>query len=152
MSMGLYSYPVLMSADILLFSADEVPVGGDQLQHLEMARETARKFNRIYQTDMFRLPKTLGRKETIIPGLDGRKMSKSYNNTIPLFCDEKTLHKSVMRIKTDSSPPEAPKDPGQSLILKFTDILRKKRRLSLLKCAIGKESAGGRPKKFCLKN
>ena len=118
-SMGLYSYPVLMSADILLFSADEVPVGGDQLQHLEMAREAARKFNRIYQTDLFRPPKTLGRKETLIPGLDGRKMSKSYNNTIPLFCDEKTLHKLVMRIKTDSSPPEAPKDPGQSLIFEI---------------------------------
>ena len=118
-SMGLYSYPVLMAADILLFSADEVPVGGDQVQHLEMTRDIAQKFNRIYKTDLFCLPKTLGQKETIIPGLDGRKMSKSYNNIIPLFCDPKTLRKLVMKIKTDSRPPEEPKDPEDSLIFEI---------------------------------
>lgn len=118
-SMGLYGYPVLMAADILLFSANEVPVGGDQIQHLEMTRDIAQKFNRIYKTDLFCLPKTLGRKEIIIPGLDGRKMSKSYDNTIPLFSDPKTLRKLVMKIKTDSSPPEEPKDPKDSLIFEI---------------------------------
>ncbi|MCY4512763.1 MAG: tryptophan--tRNA ligase [Bdellovibrionales bacterium] len=118
-NMGLYGYPVLMAADILLFSANEVPVGGDQIQHLEMTRDIAQKFNRIYKTDLLCLPKTLGRKEIIIPGLDGRKMSKSYNNTIPLFCDPKALRKLVMKIKTDSLPPEEPKNPENSLIFEI---------------------------------
>ena len=118
-SMGLYGYPVLMAADILLFSADEVPVGGDQIQHLEMTRDMARKFNHIYKTELFRLPKTLAQKETMIPGLDGRKMSKSYNNSIPLFCSSEKLRKLVMKIKTDSRSPEEPKDPEDSLIFEI---------------------------------
>lgn len=129
-SMGLYSYPVLMAADILLFSADEVPVGGDQIQHLEMTRDIAQKFNRIYKTDLLRLPKTLGRKEIIIPGLDGRKMSKSYNNTIPLFCDPKTLRKLVMKIKTDSRPPEEPKNPEDSLIFEIYEHFAEKEEIN----------------------
>lgn len=118
-SMGLYSYPVLMAADIVLFSADEVPVGGDQMQHLEMTRNIVRKFNHIYKTDLLRLPKTLARKETMIPGLDGRKMSKSYNNSIPLFCNPDQLRKLVMKIKTDSRSPEEPKEPEDSLIFEI---------------------------------
>ena len=129
-SMGLYGYPVLMAADILLFSADEVPVGGDQIQHLEMTRDIAQKFNRIYKTDLLCLPKTPDRKEIIIPGLDGRKMSKSYSNTIPLFCDPKILRKLVMKIKTDSRPPEEPKDPDDSLIFEIYKHFSEKEEIS----------------------
>lgn len=115
-SMGLYSYPVLMSADILLFDTDVVPVGEDQVQHIEFARDIAQKFNRIFKSDLLRLPKSHVQLKKNIPGLDGRKMSKTYGNFIPLFADEKVLRKLVMKITTDSTPPEAPKDPAQSLI------------------------------------
>ena len=114
-SMGLYTYPILMAADILLFSADEVPVGEDQIQHVEIARDIALKVNNTYG-EILKLPKFVTQKNKTIPGLDGRKMSKSYNNHIPLFLDSKKLRKLVMRIVTDSSPPEAPKDPETSLI------------------------------------
>ena len=115
-NMGLFNYPVLMSADILLFSADVVPVGADQLPHLEFTRDIAQKFNNCYG-DLLKVPEALVSKETkIIPGLDGQKMSKSYDNTIPLFLDSKKLRKKIMKIKTDSTPPETPKDPNDSLI------------------------------------
>ncbi|MCB0412874.1 MAG: tryptophan--tRNA ligase [Bdellovibrionales bacterium] len=115
-SMGLFNYPILMSADILLFSANKVPVGEDQIQHIEFARDIAQKFNNNYG-DIIKLPEALVQKEVkIVPGLDGRKMSKSYNNHIPLFVDSKKLRKLIMKIKTDSSPPESPKDPENSLI------------------------------------
>ena len=115
-NMGLYSYPVLMAADILLFSATHIPVGEDQVQHLEMTRDIAQKFNHIYKTDLLTSPQALFQKEKLIPGLDGQKMSKSYNNYIPLFCESKKLRKIVMKIKTDSSPPEEPKDPKSCLV------------------------------------
>ena len=115
-SMGLFSYPVLMAADILLFQADEVPVGRDQLQHLEMTRDIAQKFNRAFKTDLLKPPRALSFADGSLPGLDGRKMSKSHNNCISLFSSPKELKKSVMRIKTDSLPAGAPKDPENSLI------------------------------------
>ena len=115
-TMGLYNYPVLMSADILMFKADRVPVGRDQLQHLEMTRDIAARFNHHFGEHLV-LPEALVREESaVIMGLDGRKMSKSYENTIPLFCESKKLRKLIMRIKTDSTPPEAPKDPETSTI------------------------------------
>ena len=114
-NMGIYNYPILMSADILLFSADEVPVGEDQAQHLEITRDIALKFNHIFKTDLLKPPATLV-KEKLLPGLDGEKMSKSKNNHIPLFCSSKELRKMVMKIKTDSSPPEEPKDPSKSIL------------------------------------
>lgn len=114
-NMGIYNYPILMSADILLFSADEVPVGGDQAQHLEITRDIALKFNHIFKTDLLKPPATLV-KEKLLPGLDGEKMSKSKNNHIPLFCSSKELRKMIMKIKTDSSPPEEPKDPEKSIL------------------------------------
>ena len=114
-NMGIYNYPVLMSADILLFSADEVPVSEDQKQHLEITRDLALKFNRIFKTDLLKAPKALV-KTKLLPGLDGEKMSKSKNNHIPLFCSSKDLKKMIMKIKTDSSPPSAPKDPEQSIL------------------------------------
>ncbi len=114
-SMGLFNYPILMSADILMFNADEVPVGEDQVQHIEIARDIAQKFNREYG-EILKLPKFVVQNMKLVPGLDGRKMSKSYDNHIPLFADSAKMRKMIMKIKTDSMPPEAPKDPATSII------------------------------------
>ncbi len=116
-SHALFSYPVLMAADILLYDSDVVPVGKDQKQHLEITRDLAVKFNETYG-EVFKLPEPDIRDEvaTII-GLDGQKMSKSYGNTIGLFLPEKELRKKVMSIVTDSIPVEAPKDPTNSAIV-----------------------------------
>ena len=110
-TMGLFCYPIFMAADILMFKASKVPVGKDQIQHLEMARDIAARFNYFYG-EHFVLPEAVvDEKTSVLVGLDGRKMSKSYGNTIPLFEPEKSLRKLIMRIKTNSLPPEAPKDP-----------------------------------------
>ncbi len=106
---GLFAYPVLMAADILLYNSDFVPVGRDQKQHLEMTRDMAQKFNDRFGP-VFKLPEPIISDVTgIIPGIDGRKMSKSYDNGIPIFGDEKEIKKAVMSIKTDSTPIEQPK-------------------------------------------
>lgn len=119
-NMGLYTYPVLMAADILIVDADLVPVGQDQVQHVEIARDVAQRTNHAFGEGTLKLPEALVRKESaVLPGLDGRKMSKSYHNTIPCFLDAKALRKTVMRITTDASPPEAPKDPETSLIFQI---------------------------------
>jgi tryptophanyl-tRNA synthetase len=108
---GLYNYPVLMAADILLFGADVVPVGPDQKQHVEIVRDIAAAFNVRYG-DFLKLPQALIRADRpTVPGLDGRKMSKSYGNTIPIFAEPEVIRKQVRRIVTDSKRPEAPKDP-----------------------------------------
>ncbi len=115
-NMGLYTYPILMSADILLYNSDIVPVGADQKQHVEFARDIAGYFNKTYG-ETFKLPTpVIGRDTGIIPGLDGRKMSKSYDNTIPLMAPEKELKKKIMRIITDSKTPEESKNPDESTI------------------------------------
>ncbi len=115
-NMGLYTYPILMSADILLFDTNIVPVGKDQVQHVEIARSIAQRFNQYYG-DTLTLPQELiTENAAIVPGLDGRKMSKSYDNTIPLFVPEKRLKKLINKITTDSSAPEDPKDPNESHI------------------------------------
>jgi tryptophanyl-tRNA synthetase len=115
-NMGLFSYPILMASDILIFKSDLVPVGKDQLQHLEITRDLAERFNHYYGP-ILKSPQGLSHDSTtVIPGLDGRKMSKSYQNTIPLFLPEKKLQKMINKIKTDSTPPEAPKNPDESLI------------------------------------
>jgi len=108
-SHGLFAYPVLMAADILLYDADRVPVGQDQKQHLEVARDIAGKFNERYG-QVFKLPESVIREDAgVVPGVDGQKMSKSYGNTLEIFAPEKELHKKIMGIKTDSTPVEAPK-------------------------------------------
>ena len=108
---GLFTYPMLMAADILLYDADIVPVGKDQLQHLEMTRDVAARFNHSFG-DVFVLPQAALQEETqYIPGIDGEKMSKSKKNTLNIFLPEKDLRKQVMKIQTDSTPMEAPKDP-----------------------------------------
>ncbi|WP_341347376.1 tryptophan--tRNA ligase [Paenibacillus sp. FSL K6-1217] len=115
-NMGLFTYPILMAADILLFQSDKVPVGKDQIQHVEIARDIAESFNRVYG-DTFKLPDYIVDESTaVIPGLDGRKMSKSYNNTIPLFETAENLKKLISKIKTDSTLPQEPKDPETSNI------------------------------------
>jgi tryptophanyl-tRNA synthetase len=109
-SVGLFFYPILMAADILIYRSHVVPVGKDQVQHIEMTQDIAGKFNRMYG-DIFPIPEARLDKESKVPGLDGQKMSKSYNNTIDLFAEGKALQKAVMGIVTDSTPVEAPKDP-----------------------------------------
>ena len=109
-SVGLFTYPVLMAADILLYKADLVPVGQDQVQHIEMTRDMAGYFNQTYRP-VFPLPAHRLDRAPVVPGLDGKKMSKSYGNTIEIFSEGKALQSSVMKIVTDSTPVEAPKDP-----------------------------------------
>ena len=111
-TMGLFGYPVLMAADILMFNANKVPVGRDQIQHIEMARDIAGRFNHLFKGQYFTQPEAVvSEKAEVLKGLDGRKMSKSYNNTIPLFVSEKMLQKLVRKIKTNSLEPGEPKDP-----------------------------------------
>lgn len=118
-NMGLYNYPILMAADILLFGSNYVPVGLDQKQHIEIARDIAEAFNKKYG-ETFVIPEGLYEKDvSVLVGLDGRKMSKSYNNTIQLFTDEKTLQKSINRIVTDSRLPGEPKDEDCTLALLY---------------------------------
>lgn len=125
-TMGLFGYPVLMAADILMFNATHVPVGRDQIQHIEMARDIAGTFNHKYKS-LFTLPQAMVDDDMpLLTGLDGRKMSKSYGNTIPLFGDinpqidgEKLLHKAVMRIVTNSQLPKEPKNPDDSTIFEI---------------------------------
>jgi tryptophanyl-tRNA synthetase len=114
--MALFSYPILMAADILMFKSTKVPVGQDQKQHVEMARDIAQRFNHNYG-DTFVLPEAvIGEDTAVLKGLDGRKMSKSYNNTIPVFAPEKKLRKLIMKIKTNSLEPGEPKDTEDSTL------------------------------------
>ena len=124
--MGLFGYPVLMAADILMFNATHVPVGRDQIQHVEMARDIAGTFNHKYKP-LFTLPSAVvDDNVALLTGLDGRKMSKSYGNTIPLFGDgnpqvdpEKQLRKAIMQIVTNSQAPEEPKNPDDSVVFEI---------------------------------
>jgi tryptophanyl-tRNA synthetase len=118
-TMGLFSYPVLMAADILMFNATRVPVGRDQIQHLEMARDMAQRFNHLFG-DHFRMPEAVvDDNVAVLQGLDGRKMSKSYGNTIPLFLPEKKLRKHINKIKTNLLEPGEPKDPDTSPVFQI---------------------------------
>jgi tryptophanyl-tRNA synthetase len=120
-TLGLFSYPVLMAADILMFNAKHIPVGKDQIQHIEMARDIAARFNHTY-ADLFVMPEPMIDDPIIIPGLDGRKMSKSYDNTIPLFCSENELLSLIKQIKTDSRLPGEPKDPDSSTLFELYSL------------------------------
>jgi tryptophanyl-tRNA synthetase len=120
---GLFNYPVLMTADIILYDAHFVPVGKDQLQHLEIARDIASAINNQYG-EVFVLPEArIDEQVMIIPGTDGQKMSKTYGNTIDIFLPEKELKKAVMSIKTDSTPMEAPKNPDKDTVFKLYSLL-----------------------------
>jgi tryptophanyl-tRNA synthetase len=138
--LGLFAYPVLMAADILLYRSDLVPVGRDQKQHLEFARDFATKFNQAFvpkydpadpdakekghAPGILKLPEPMIRDETaVVPGLDGAKMSKSYGNTIELFTDDAVVRKRIMSIKTDSTPVEAPKDPTTNTVFALMKLM-----------------------------
>ena len=115
-SMGLFSYPVLMAADILMFDSTHVPVGSDQIQHLEMTRDIAARFNHLYKPLLTIPEPIIQNDEKVVLGLDGRKMSKSYGNVIPLLEDKKVLRKSVMKIVTNSLEPGVPKNPDDCTV------------------------------------
>ena len=121
-TMGLYNYPILMAADILMFKADLVPVGQDQKQHIEMTRDIANRFNHYYG-DILSIPEAMIDEEKgVLPGNDGRKMSKSYGNTIPIFDTSKKLRKAIMKIKTNSLEPGVPKDSTNCSIFKIFQV------------------------------
>lgn len=116
-NMGLYTYPTLMAADILTYDTDVVPVGKDQVQHVEIARDIAGAINAHYKRELLHLPEYYVQESVaVVPGIDGRKMSKSYGNVIPLFEDDKAIKKAIFSIKTDSRPMEEPKNPDEILV------------------------------------
>ncbi len=130
-TVGLFSYPVLMAADILIYESDLVPVGKDQKQHIEITRDLAVKINETYGSEpdrpIFKLPQPRIQAATeVVPGIDGQKMSKSYGNNIDIFGDEKETRKRVMSIVTDSTPMDAPKDPDKSTIVQLYSLFASK--------------------------
>ncbi|GMN89296.1 tryptophan--tRNA ligase [Francisella sciaenopsi] len=132
-TMGLFNYPVLMAADIMMFDADLVPVGKDQIQHIEIARDIANRFNHIYKNLILKAPQALTSEDSqTILGLDGRKMSKSYDNTIPIFSTEKKLRKQVMKIITNSQTPEEKKDPKNCTVFAIYKSIATKAEVSSL--------------------
>ncbi len=139
-SVGLFSYPVLMAADILIFDSAVVPVGRDQKQHVEIARDLAIKINETYG-EILRVPEPRIHEQTqTVPGLDGQKMSKSYGNTIDIFAEEKEMRKRVMSIVTDSTPVEAAKDPAASSIFQLYSLVATSEEAATMRAAF---EAGG---------
>jgi len=129
-TVGLFNYPVLMAADILIYDSDIVPVGKDQKQHIEITRDLAVKINETFG-HVFKLPEARIQAATeTVPGIDGQKMSKSYGNNIDIFGDEKDTRKRVMSIVTDSSPVDAPKDPANSTIFKLYSLMASKNEIA----------------------
>jgi tryptophanyl-tRNA synthetase len=146
-NMGLYNYPILMAADILMFKADEVPVGRDQLQHLEMTRDIAARFNHHYG-EHFVLPEAIIDANTaVLNGLDERKMSKSYNNTIPLFLEEKPLRKHINKIKTNLLEPGQTKDPATSTVFQIWQAFASPEQVQVMRGEFAKGIAWGEAKK-----
>jgi tryptophanyl-tRNA synthetase len=141
-TVGLFSYPVLMAADILIYDSDIVPVGKDQKQHIEMTRDLAGKINEQFG-QIFKLPEARINPETqVVPGLDGQKMSKSYGNNIDIFGDEKETRKRVMSIVTDSTPVEAPKDPIKSTIFQLYSLFASKNEIASMRERFEKGGTG----------
>jgi tryptophanyl-tRNA synthetase len=149
-SAGLFTYPVLMAADILLYQADTVPVGRDQKQHVEIARDIAVKFNNLYG-ETFTVPEPSIRAEVaVVPGTDGRKMSKSYGNTIPLFAADAEVKKAIMGIVTDSKGANDPKDPEQCTIYQLHKLFLSKEQSKALAEEYRRGLAYGEAKKRLL--
>jgi tryptophanyl-tRNA synthetase len=141
-SAGLFTYPVLMAADILIYDSDIVPVGKDQKQHIEITRDLAVKMNETYG-EVFKLPEPRIQAATeTVPGIDGQKMSKSYGNTIDIFGDEKEMRKQVMSIVTDSSPVEAAKDPDKSTIFQLYSLFATKEETAAMSEAFRRGGTG----------
>jgi tryptophanyl-tRNA synthetase len=147
-TMGLFNYPILMAADILMFSADIVPVGQDQKQHIEMARDIALKFNHHYGELLTPPEAQISEVTGVLPGLDGRKMSKSYNNTIPVFADEKELKKTIMKIKTNSLEPGDPKDSSECNIFSIYKAIANEEEISVLQNQYDEGIGWGEAKKI----
>jgi len=146
-TMGLFSYPVLMAADILMFQAGDIPVGRDQIQHVEMARDIAQRFNHHYG-EVFTLPNAVVEDNVaVLQGLDGRKMSKSYGNTIPLFETSKRLQKSVNKIKTNLLEPGEPKDPNDSTVFQIWEAFATAQQTAEMRVAFEEGIAWGEAKK-----
>ena len=146
-NMGLFSYPILMAADILMFNATHVPVGRDQTQHIEMARDIAQRFNHLYGK-RFNLPEAvIGEEGSVLQGLDGRKMSKSYNNTSPLFLTEKQLKKHINKIKTNLLEPGEPKDPDTSAVFQIWKAFATEQQTEEMRQAFVEGIAWGESKK-----
>jgi tryptophanyl-tRNA synthetase len=146
-TMGLYSYPILMAADILMFNANKVPVGKDQIQHIEMARDIAARFNHHYG-EHFVLPEALvDDNVAVLQGLDGRKMSKSYGNTIPLFLPEKQLKKAINKIITNLLEPGEPKDPDTSTVFQIWQAFATPEQTAQMRQAFADGIAWGEAKK-----
>ncbi|MEX2964687.1 tryptophan--tRNA ligase [Microbulbifer sp. TYP-18] len=146
-TMGLYSYPILMAADILMFNANKVPVGRDQVQHIEMARDIAQRFNHHYG-EHFVLPEAVVDDHVaVLQGLDGRKMSKSYGNTIPLFLDEKQLRKHINKIRTNLLEPGEPKDPDTSTVFQIWQAFASPEQTEAMREAFAGGIAWGEAKK-----
>jgi tryptophanyl-tRNA synthetase len=141
-SAGLFTYPVLMAADILIYDSDVVPVGKDQKQHLEMTRDIALKFNETFSGDLILPEPHIQPATETVPGTDGQKMSKSYGNTIDIFGDEKETRKRVMSIVTDSSPVEAPKDPDSSTIFQLYSLFATKEETAAMREAFQRGGTG----------
>ncbi len=130
---GLFAYPVLMAADILIYKSDIVPVGKDQKQHVEVARDIAIKFNNQYG-NVLKIPDIkIQQNSAVVPGIDGQKMSKSYNNIIPIFEDEKRIKKQVMNIVTDSTPLEAPKNPENCNVFAIYKLLASSEEIEIMR-------------------
>ncbi|WP_370978958.1 tryptophan--tRNA ligase [Agaribacterium sp. ZY112] len=146
-TMGLFSYPVLMAADILMFNASDVPVGRDQIQHVEMARDIAARFNHHFG-ETFTLPKArVDDNVAVLQGLDGRKMSKSYNNTIPLFLPEKKLRKHINKIKTNLLEPGQAKDTNDSTVFQLWQAFANEAQIADMRQAFADGIAWGEAKK-----
>ncbi len=146
-TMGLFSYPVLMAADILMFNAAKIPVGRDQIQHVEMARDIAQRFNHNF-ADVFTLPEAVvDDNVAVLQGLDGRKMSKSYNNTIPLFLGEKQLRKAINKIKTNLLEPGEPKDADDSTVFQVWSAFATESEIQRMRSEFANGIAWGEAKK-----
>jgi tryptophanyl-tRNA synthetase len=147
-TMGLFCYPILMAADILMFNANKVPVGKDQIQHLEMTRDIAARFN-YYYGEHFVMPEAvIDENAAVLLGLDGRKMSKSYNNTIPLFVPAEQLRKLILRIKTNSQPPGDPKDPNTCTLFAIYQAFASEKEVIALRKRYAEGISWGEMKQF----
>jgi tryptophanyl-tRNA synthetase len=141
-TMGLMSYPILMAADILIYRSQVVPVGKDQVQHIEMTQDIAARFNSAFQREVLVRPEAKLNRAPLVPGVDGEKMSKSYGNTIDLFDEPGAIRKRIMSMKTDSTPVEAPKDPDRCNVFSIYSLLARPEEVAEMEAAYRRGGTG----------